>query len=355
MLRRHDIAALAALLLLAASPAAARLVSHESRLDAVRRATVWLPVDVASMDLLNGPGGEGSYKLGEAVPCTYEEKDPLRPLGGHTKKFPCHDAKGNRLKIKYGASDNTEVYGEVAGSRLFWALGFPAERMYSVKVLCENCPEDPFASSDGPRAVRAFEPATIQQRLKGEELSETEGEGWAFHELELVDESRGGSSSAEVDALKLLAAFVNHGDNSANQQRLLCEEGDKDCRKPLMYVTDLGAVFGGATYLPSYRNWSKKGLWKDKKLCVADYKPTVKKSADPKISEAGRKHLADLMGRLSGKQVRDLFQGARFDELGRHDYPIQGADGRSRRVTVDDWARAFLKKRAELLSTRCPE
>lgn len=349
---------LALTLLLAAVlavPAGARMVSHEQRMDVVRRAKLWQAVDVESMDLLNGPSGEGSYKLGEEIKCRYEERDPLRPLGGHTKKFPCHDAAGRRLKVKYDGKANTEVYGEVAASRLFWALGFHAERMYSIKIVCENCPKDPFLSDKPPRATRTFEPATVQVRLKGEEVSELEGEGWSFDDLARVEEKRGGSSRAEVDAFRLLAALVNHGDNTPNQQRLLCPDGDKACAQPLMYATDLGATFGGATFVPSFRNWSKKSIWKDPKACVADFHATWKTSRDPKISEAGRKFLADLLGRLSDKQVRDMFQGARFDVLGRYDFPMQGADGKSRRVTVDDWTRAFLKKRDDILKTRCPE
>lgn len=355
VLRKCDGLRLAALALaLAVGRAEGRLVSGPARLNAIARAKVWREVDVAAMDVLNGPVGEGSYKLGAEVRCRFEERDPLKPIGGHTKKFPCVDAAGKRLKVKYDPKANTEVFGEVAGSRLFWALGFFAERMYSVKIACENCPEDPFVSDKSPRALRAFEPATLQRKLEGVELSEVDGEGWEFHELDLVDEKRGGSSRAEVDALKLLAAFVNHGDNTPNQQRLLCPEGDAECKTPWMYVTDLGAVFGGTSYLPSFRNWSKKAVWKDSKRCIADYSPTVKKSRDPRIGEAGRKLLAGQLAKLSDQQIRDLFRGARFDVLGGLESPIR-VDGKSRRAGVDDWARAFKKKRAEIVDARCPE
>lgn len=355
LLRKWDV--LAALFVFSLSPLAwALLVSEPQRLDRLRRARVWRAVDVEAMDLLNGPQGEGSYKAGEEVPCKYEEKDPLKPLGGHSRKFPCRDRAGNRLKVKYGGEKNHEVFAEAAGSRLFWALGFYSDPIWSVKILCENCPEDPFVSDAGPRAVRTFEPATVQKRLKGDDLQEAPDQGWTFDELDLIEEAKEGSPKAETDALKLLAVFVNHGDNTTNQQRLLCPEGDAKCRAPVAYVTDLGGVFGGATFETSYHHWTRKpGLWKDKRRCIADYKPTWKPSASPRISEAGRKFLADLMSRLSEAQIRDLFAGARFDSLGRHEHPLRTAEGSARAVTVDDWTRAFLKRRAELLSTRCPE
>ncbi|MBI4348276.1 MAG: hypothetical protein HY553_15650 [Elusimicrobia bacterium] len=344
------------LLALLAASASARVVSEGQRQDVLRRAKVLQPVEVEKMDLLHGPSGPGSYRLGEEIRCKYEEKDPLKPLGGHSRKFPCWDGSGNRLKVKYGGKDNREVFGEVAGARLFWALGFYADPIWSVKIACENCPEDPFRAQDSPRALRTFEPATVQKRLKGDDIQQSPDQGWTFDELDRIDAGRGGASKAETDALKLLAVFVNHGDNTTNQQRLLCQDGDVKCDHPIAYVTDLGGVFGGLNFETSFRHWTKKtSLWKDPKRCIADYKPTWKPSAGPRIGEAGRKLLSDLLSRLSEAQIRDLFRGARFDQLSRHEPPFAGAGGKSRPLTVDDWVRAFLKRRDELASTRCPE
>lgn len=345
------------LAILAVQPVAAKLVSGTELKDAIRRAKVWSPVDVASMDTLNGPQGSDAYafKAGEAVPCRYEEKDPLKPLGGHSPKFPCWTADKERLKVKYNPAKNPEIYGEVAATRLFWALGFPAERMYSVKVVCDNCPEDPWTSTAAsPRAKRVFEPASVQKRLKGTELSRAEGQGWRYEELDLIDEKAGGSSRAEVDALRLLSVFVNHGDNTANQQRILCLDADPACARPLLYITDLGATFGGKDYYTSYRNWAKKkSIWKDPAQCIADFHGTTDGMVDPKISEAGRKFLADLLTKLSDKQIRDLFLGARFDDLSKREYPIR-EKGRARPVTVDDWVKVFKDRRARILEARCP-
>lgn len=348
---------LLALLLTAGAPAGAKIVSHEQRLDLIRRAQVRRPVDPAAMDLLNGPQGDGSYTLGEAVPCRYEEKDPVHPLGGHSPKFPCHDKSDVRLKVKYDPEKNREVYGEVLGTRFLWALGFYADRMWSVKVQCENCPADPWTSTkDSPRALRTFEPATIQKRLKGTEVSEVEDEGWSFSELDVVNPAKGGASRADTDALKLAAAFMNHVDDTPNQQRLLCLDADPDCKAPVMYVTDVGGVFGGKNGTTSLRHWAAvKDLWKDKAQCVLALKGTDPDYKEPRISEAGRKLFSDLVGRLSEKQVRDLFLGARVDDLAKREPPVVGADGKPRPATVDDWVALFNEKRRQVESARCPE
>lgn len=342
------------LLFAVSTPVSAKLVSPEQRDDALARARVRENVDPSTRDTLNGPGGPGSFKAGEEVRCKYEEKDPMKPIGGHTKKFPCW--KGDdRLKVKYDGAANREVFGEVAAARLFWALGFFSERMYTVKIVCENCPPDPFVTSDAPRAVRTFDPASVQRKLKGEDLEVTKDEGWTFEDLEAVDDSRGGATRAEVDALKLLAVFVNHGDNTPNQHRLTCLEGDAKCEHPALIASDLGSTFGGHDFLPSYKNWSKKAdLWKDRSRCIADFQGTTKGFRDPKISEAGRKLLSDLLGKLSEKQVRELFQGARFDAFGAIEKPLPFPGGKPRHPTVDDWTREFLRKRDQIAAVKCP-
>src|SRR6476661_3654972 len=102
---------LAAVIVTIAAPApvaAARDEAREAWLDMVRRAQVWRPGDVAAKDLAAGP------------------KEP-----GATPKFACRLPDGDEVKVKYGR-ENGEVYAEVAASRLLWALGFGADRVYPV-------------------------------------------------------------------------------------------------------------------------------------------------------------------------------------------------------------------------------
>ena len=75
--------------------------------------------------------------------CRYIKKE----MSGNSPKFTCVIPPEDEVKVKFGR-DNGEVYAEVAATRLFWALGFPVDRMYPVRVLCDGCPP-------GPEAVRA--------------------------------------------------------------------------------------------------------------------------------------------------------------------------------------------------------
>ena len=124
------------------------------------------------------------------------------------------------LKVKYG-HNNPETFGEVAATRLVSALGFGADRMYVVgAVRCFGCPAFPYPKvgifdalrTDPSRAVD-FEMAVIERRLPGREI---EG-GWGWPELSTVDAAAGGATRAEVDALRLLAVFLNNWDAQAGE------------------------------------------------------------------------------------------------------------------------------------------
>src|SRR5262249_37485442 len=91
--------------------------------------------------------------------------------------------------------------------------------------------------------------------------------------------------------------------------------------------------------------WTDADVWKDLKSCQAalSSRMTLK---DPKVSEAGRAFLADLLAKLTDAQLRDIFTASRIVERNEK---IKDADGEERPVTVDDWVSEFDAKRAELM------
>ena len=126
------------------------------------------------------------------------------------------------MKVRYGDT-NGEVYAQVAATRLLWALGFGANRMYPVTVACRGCTSDPWKQEQADQtAVTAFDPATVDERMDGTTLEVKPDAGWSWKELDLVDEAAGGAPAAQRDALKLLAVLIQHGSNKRPNQRLLC-------------------------------------------------------------------------------------------------------------------------------------
>lgn len=310
------------------------------RADALRRARVWdspaLPI--ADFDFTRNPPGDDGFSTDDVIPCRFE----LKSSEGRTPKFQCVVAGGDVLKVKYG-HNNPETFGEVAATRLVAALGFGADRMYVVaRVRCFGCPAYPYPKvevfdalrTDWSRAVD-FDMAVIERRLEGLEIDG----GWSWPELALVDPAAGGASRAEVDALRLLAVFLNNWDAKPVNQRLLCADASPACERPIAYMQDLGQTFGPKSI--DLDGWSKTPVWVDAAACRVSMRGLPWDGAtfdDAVISEEGRLFLAGLLRQLTPKQVRDLFTAARFTEFFRNDAA----------ASVDAWARAFESRVAQI-------
>lgn len=337
-------------------------LSEQERLTIIKRAHVWRPIDTASLNLLTGPKVKDAIPFDERVTCTYDY--PKKPLSGVTPKFECALSPEDVVKVKYG-ENNGEVFAEVAGSRLFWALGFYADRMYPVRVTCVNCPADPFRESgvewhlgkSGTVSTRVYDPAAIERKFEGAEVEGPKGEGWKWGELDHISAAAGGAPKAHVDALKLLAVFIQHVDSKPGQQAVVCLEGDmKNCKRPVMLVKDLGSTFGEAKKMNYDKmkldSWAGVKIWKDKATCKGDLTSSfIGTLSDPTISEAGRKFLADRLMLLSDKQIQELFTAARVDRRGDTTMDDRGG---SRPATVADWVRVFKDKRAQIVNHQCP-
>jgi hypothetical protein len=259
------------------------------------------------------------------------------------------------MKVKYGPG-NGEVFGDVLATRLFWALGFAADRMYPVRVRCHGCPKDPWNSPEAAGEVAEFDPATVERKLPGRAMEDKRESGWTWSELEDIGPEAPPGARAHRDALKLLAAFVQHTDSKAANQRLLCPKGEEvgrtGCRHPFLMVNDLGLTFGHAGLMNrnvdsvSLATWAEVPVCKDRGQCVAELKGSFTGSlGNPKISEAGRAFLAGLLAQLSDAQLRDLFETARVEH-----HPGERDDAPA---SVDEWVTAFKLKRTQIVDQRC--
>jgi hypothetical protein len=326
---------------------------NQVRRDAIARARVWASTNVSSMDMRRGPGGAGSFMPHAVVDCTYVERD----MGGATPKLTCRLDSGEEVKVKYGR-DNGEVYAEVAATRLLWALGFGADAMYPVRVRCRACPygekaPEPTAENE----ILILEPAAIERKMRGAPLDGPGGQGWAWSELDGTDPRRGGASVAERDALKLLAAMLQHTDSKKEQQRLVCLEAKEEtetCRQPFLLISDLGKTFGRANLFnrdgPGSTNlkaWSSEPIWAEDTGCRVNLNRSLTGSLDsPVISEAGRRFLTGLLKRLTDQQLRDLFTVARF--------PLRaGAQPEEHAGEIEEWVQAFKHKVGEIEQRQC--
>ncbi len=180
-----------------------------------------------------------------------------------------------------------------------------------------------------------FHDVSVEQRLPGSPVEADGAKGWAFYELSAIDPARGGAPRADVDALRLIAAFLNHWDNKPSNQRLLCPGEDEHCDHPLVMLQDTGADLG--PYKLDLDGWMSHPIWAEPSSCLVNMKSLPYGGgtfAGVHVSESGRRLLADRLTQLSRTQIRTLFQAGGVDD-------------------VEGWTRAF-HDRVRQLSDHLP-
>ncbi len=283
------------------------------RRDYVTKAQVWDADQYEKLKSLTpeqikaGQPFEDAFPFNRAITCRFVEPTLKNIVGGMTPKFlcgggtaadPCPECNVTQkeLKVKFGKdpSANPEIYAEVMGTRLLWLLGFKADGDYPVRVTCLNCPADPWSvyqgfrnqagrldkknpkdvekAADiakqlgGGRATRSFLYAVIESKFPGTKIKAEEVDcsssdaentdprcgGFSWNETAQISEAAGGAPKAQVDAFRLLAAFMTHADNKPGNQRLVCPDGnvgaDGTCTRPFAMIQDIGAGFGSTAF-----------------------------------------------------------------------------------------------------------
>ncbi len=306
--------------------------------------------DIASLDLARSPRDPKPIDPQTAVACAYKPDG----ITGTTTKFDCELQDGTEVKVKYGSLP--EPRAEIAATRLLAALGFATDHVSWVnRLTCEGCNispyrvgrlaeyyyAKPFVDWLSKPLTTTFEGVSIERKFAARSVNLVSMHGWSFAELDLVDESKGGATRAEVDALRLMAVFLAHWDNKPPNQRLVCldsatgDSADPKCERPLLMLQDVGATFGPTKM--RIEKWKASPIWADATSCRVDF-TTMPYHGDGfparTISEGGRALLASRMGQLTERQVSDLFLGAHFPD-------------------AVDWVPVFMRKVAEIANRSC--
>jgi hypothetical protein len=322
--------------------------TERARVDALRRAVVWRQpaVPIERADLATTPDA-----LPDELTCRFHVDE----LSGLTPKFECELRGGEVIKVKYAGA---EPHGEVAASRLLRALGFGADHVaFARRVRCYGCPRFPFSTMKVVSLAGAerlfergldydtaidFEWPAVERKSKIESIETPEGRGWAFHELARVPTA----SRTHRDAFTLMAVFLAHWDNKAENQRLQCLSGaprrDGTCARPLAMLQDVGGTFGPRKV--ELDAWRAAPIWEDRARCRVTMASLPHGGATftaVEISEAGRQFLATRLRKLRDVQIEALFRGARFEH---HDGTVAG------------WVAAFKQRVAAIADgPRCPK
>ena len=309
------------------------------------------------------PGAPPVDENGRAKPVNCVANKDESPGSGTTPKFHCsvqgvtgENGKPVRYKVKphfkgqAPEKRNGEVYGEFLSSRFSKAVGFFADDEWIADVTCQDCEKaltKPFQGAPWS----PFQPAVGIELPLGEgiDVKCNHKAGGALAES-LTKLAENGASRAEIDAFKLWLAFIDHGDTKADNQTFACLKSEKDgntriCEpgQAVYYVSDMGSTFGFSSSSESKArldNWRKKDPIKvSGEQCTAN----AKSVGDTKISEAGRKLLADNLQRLLDAEQQNhtitrVFEASRNAERDR---------------PAAEWTAEFVRKARMIIDARC--
>jgi hypothetical protein len=313
----------------------------------------------------NGPrrGAPPVDEKGIAKPINCVANKDDSPGAGTTPKFHCSipgntDEEGNliRYKIKPHFKGQTpdkrngEIYGEFLSSRFSKALGFFADDEWVADVNCPDCEKSLTKSFQGS-SFSPFQPAAgIELSLgRGIDVNCNNKSSGSLAET-LTHLLKNGAPRAEIDAFKLWLAFIDHGDTKTDNHKFACLNSKKDgntrtCEpgEAVYYVSDMGSTFGFSSAsekkarLDSWRK--KKPIEVKNSACMT----TAKSIGDTRISEGGRKLLADNLQRLLDAQQQNgtitrVFVASRNAERDR---------------PPAEWAAEFVRKARMIIDARC--
>ena len=248
---------------------------------------MWEPVSIASMDLFDGPGGDEMRPDLSKIEFIKEEK------GGHNKKFRIKDGSGKTWVAKLGR----EARPETAAVRLLYGIGYKTEINYLV----------PSITIPGKGT---FKDVRLEARPDNIERLEE----WKWKSNPFV-------GSKELQGLKIMMVFMTNWDVLDLQNKVLEVDGENH-----YIVSDLGATFGklGNNNFPIFYRLGRK-TGSAKAYAKTQLVRRVERDGDVILSYKGKNRgvfkdikvedarwLANLMSKLSDKQIGDAFRAANY-------------------------------------------
>lgn len=260
------------------------------------------PTDIASRNLLLGPGGE-------------ELKPDLKQIiweetmtEGYSVKWRVRDVSGRKWVVKLG----NEAQPETVATRLVWAAGYPTEINYLVPcVQITNAPKPPSNKSVKRCEGKGF--ANVRFEARPDNYKRLDEWSWTKNPF---------AGTKEFAGFVVLMGLLNNWDlkDANNKVIYVPTDGGGELR---YIVSDLGATFGktGGPITHS-RNEPEKYVktgFVDKVeggFVRFDYSGKNGGLFDAVTVEQAR-WIGDLLSKLSEEQVMDAFRAANYkpDEI----------------------------------------
>lgn len=285
--------ALSLMLLLVLTGAAAEAKTNKNTAAPTGTPVLWKePTDIATRDLVNGPGGEAMRPVLSRV--TFIKEDTV----GYSPKFRVRDGAGREWVAKMGS----EAQPETASSRLLWAVGYMTETNYLVPcVRIEGAPQ-----INNSRIKRCEDGgfANVKFEARPADVQRLDVWGWGGNPFK---------GTREFQGMVVLMSLLNNWDLKDSNNKILAVNGE------LRYVVgDLGATFGKTgNFIAHTRNrpdhYVKTRFVEGVEGNRVRFDYNGKNSglfANITVEQA--QWIGNLLARLSDEQIADAFRAANY-------------------------------------------
>jgi hypothetical protein len=289
-----------------------------------------------------------------------------------------HEIKADHFKIKYlkpPYPDHNprfnEVFTAVATTRIMWALGFPADYVYPAgSVNCVGCTDDPFGQklSDNKASLKdapaVFKVVNVERELPLDQINPEDDETWSWTDAAKFysDGEWTHQQKVEFDAYRLALGLIHYYNALPQQNRLVCAEWEpveaghsKVCRKPMIYVHDLGSTFGKKRSGLDLFGTNPRGIFDAYEpqtvfLSPANCELRATLLGDKKVLKEAQDLMIQRLARLDRDTVKSIFRVARFNMMDQKQVRRLRAAGSQNvdEAALDEWTNVFLKRIEEV-------
>ena len=293
-----------------------------------------------------------------------------------------HEIKADHFKIKYlkpPYPDHNprfnEVFTSVAASRLMWVLGFPADPAYPAEsASCIGCTDDPFGKklADNNASLKdapaVFKIVSAERELPWDEINPEDDETWSWSDAANLYSSGQWThqQKVEYDAYRLALGLIHYHNALPQQNRLDCAQWDeqstghsKVCKKPVIYVHDLGSTFGkkrsgidifGTNPRGSFSAWEPQTVFVNAGNC--ELRATL--LGDKQVLKEAQDIMIQRLARLDRDTVKSIFRVARFNMMDQKQVKRLRAKASQNvdEAALNEWTDTFLKREDEIRAAR---
>jgi hypothetical protein len=252
-----------------------------------------------------------------------------------------------------------------------WVLGFPADHVYPAGAAnCIGCSDDPFGKklADNKASIKdqpsSFKVVNAERDLPMDQINPDDDETWSWTDTARFysDGEWTHQQKVEFDAYRLTLGLIHYYNALPQQNRLVCAEWEpvvaghsKVCRRPMIYVHDLGSTFGKKRSGFDLFGTNPRGIFDAYEPQTVFLNPgncelRATLLGDKQVLKEAQDLMIQRLARLDRETVKSIFRTARFNMMDQKQVQRLRAAGSQNvdEAALDEWTNVFLKRIEEV-------